>query len=518
MNARRARPSRRVAIAAEVAVAVASGVAVTAGTFLIVGFSPRWVVVAIAQTVLLALPDAALAAGIQGFGSTAQPLLVVGASGLSVALFGGLASLARRTSRVADRERAEAVFLVGTLQALAAFLLSVAPVAAVAGGAFGAAVVGLAGAVGGGAGDVSPVRRGLLRSVGAAAAAVGLAGAGPFARAVGGGTGDRNGAESVDPDPLVERLLGTAAERSFDLSGAEPLVSESFYVVDKNAADPRVDPGTWSLRVTGAVDEEVEVDLGAVESRTAEHRFVTLRCVGDEVNGRKADTAVWTGVPVADLLEEAGVRPDSCCVMLRAADDYYEEFPLSALQGGLLAYRMNGRPLPRQHGAPVRALIPGHWGEINVKWLTEIEILEEEATGYWEERGWHGTGPVSTVAKLHHVETEDGAVSVGGHAYAGTRGVSAVEVSTDGGDTWSEADLTDRLPGPTPADADPDDPDAVGGAAADAWRGWRYEYEAGEKHEVVVRAVEADGTVQPAAERDPYPRGASGRASRTVRP
>ncbi|GAA0192824.1 molybdopterin-dependent oxidoreductase [Halobaculum roseum] len=501
-----------------VAVATASGVAVAAGTFLVAGFSPRWVVVAIAQTVLLALPDAVLAAGIQGLGSTGQPLLVAGSAGLAVALFGGLALFALRLGRVADRDRAEIVFLVGALQALAAFLLAVNPAAAVVGGALGAAAVGLAGASATGTGEVSRARRGLLRSAGAAAAAVGLAGAGPFARAIGGGADGRDRAEPGERDPLVERLLDAAAANSFDLAGAEPLVSESFYVVDKNAADPRVDPDSWSLRVTGAVDEEVEVDLDAVESRPAQHRFVTLRCVGDTVNGRKTDTAVWTGIPVADLLEEAGVRPDGCCVMVRAADDYYQAFPLEALTDGLLAYRMNGRPLPRAHGAPARALIPGHWGEINVKWITEIEILEEEATGYWEERGWHGTGPVSTVAKLHHVETADGSVSVGGHAYAGTRGVSAVEVSTDGGDTWNEADLTDRLPGVTPADADPEDPDAVGGEAADAWRGWRYEYEADGEHEVVVRAVEADGTVQPAAERDPFPSGASGYASRTVRP
>jgi DMSO/TMAO reductase YedYZ molybdopterin-dependent catalytic subunit len=500
------------------AVGAASGVAVVAGTFLVAGFSPRWVVVALAQTVLLALPDAALAAGIQGLGDTAQPLLVAGAGGLAVALFGGLALLALRVGRAADRERAEVVFLAGALQALAAFLLAVNPGAAVVGGALGAAVVGLAGATATGGAEVSRARRGLLRSAGVAAAAVGLAGAGPLARAIGDGTGTGGAGGPVDPDPLVQRLLDTAADRTFDLAGAEPLVSESFYVVDKNAADPEVDPDSWSLRMTGAVEEDAEVDLGSVKSMPAEHRFVTLRCVGDPVNGRKLDTAVWTGIPVADLLDEAGVRRDGCCVMLRAADDYYEEFPLSALEDGLLAYRMNGRPLPRGHGAPVRALIPGHWGEINVKWLTEIEILEEEATGYWEERGWHGTGPVSTVAKLHHVEAADGTVSVGGHSYAGTRGVSAVEVSTDGGDTWTEADLTERLPGVTPADAAPGDPDAVGGEAADAWRGWHHEYEADEEHEVVVRAVEADGTVQPAAERDPFPRGASGRASRTVRP
>ncbi|MFC7136551.1 hypothetical protein ACFQRB_08570 [Halobaculum litoreum] len=109
-------------------------------------------------------------------------------------------------------------------------------------------------------------------------------------------------------------------------------------------------------------------------------------------------------------------------------------------------------------------------------------------------------------------------MSVGGHAYAGTRGVSAVQVSTDGGDTWTDAELTERLPGPTPADAAPDDSAVGAGEAADAWRGWRHEYEATDTHEVVVRAVEADGTVQPSAETDPYPSGASGWVAETVRP
>ncbi|WP_277553438.1 molybdopterin-dependent oxidoreductase [Halobaculum limi] len=496
-------------------VAAASGVAVAAGTFLVVGFSPRWVVVAVAQTVLLLLPDAVLAAGIQGLGSTSQPLLVLGSALLSVVLFGGLALLGLWFGERADRDRAEVVFLVGLVQAVAAFVIAVSPGAAVVGGLFGGATVGLAGrrATAG----VDGARRGLLRATGVAAAAVGLAGFGPVTRALR-STGGGESGESVERSPLVERLLATASDRSFDLAGADPLVSESFYVVDKNAADPQVDPEEWSLRVTGAVTKELALDFDTVTDRAAEHRFETLRCVGDPVNGQKVDTALWTGVPIAPLLEEAGVTRDSCCVMLHAADDYYEEFPLSALEDGFLAYRMNGRPLPRGHGAPVRALIPGHWGEINVKWITEIEILEEEATGYWEQRGWHGTGPVSTVAKLHHVETNDGTVSVGGHAYAGTRGVSAVEVSTDGGETWIEADLTERLPGPTPADADLDDPETVSGEAADAWRGWHYEYEAEAEHEVVVRAIERDGTVQPSEETDPFPSGASGRVSRTVRP
>ncbi|MFC7098260.1 molybdopterin-dependent oxidoreductase [Halobaculum marinum] len=500
------------------AVAVASGVAVVAGTFLLTGFTPRWVVVALAQTVILLLPDALIASGIQGLGSTAQPLLVAGSGLLAVALFAAIALLATRFGRGADRERAETVFLVAAVQTLAAFLLTITPGAAVLGGALGGATVGLAGARA--TDPVSgPDRRGLLRSAGVATVAVAAAGAGPLARAVRAATTPADTRGDADPDPLVERLLAVAEERSFELAGAEPLVSESFYVVDKNPADPRVDADEWTLSVTGAVDEAVEVNLDDLRSRTAQHRFETLRCVGDPVNGRKMDTALWTGVPVSSLLAEAGVDDEGCCVMLRAADDYYEEFPLSALEDGLLAWGMNGRPLPRGHGAPVRALIPGHWGEINVKWLTEIEVLTEEATGYWEQKGWHGTGPASTVAKIHHVETrEDGAVTVGGHAYAGTRGVSAVEVSTDGGNTWATAEVTERLPGATPADADPESTEAVGGAAVDAWRGWRHEYVADGEHEVVVRAVERDGTVQPSAETDPFPSGASGWVRRSVDP
>ncbi|UIP00947.1 molybdopterin-dependent oxidoreductase [Halobaculum sp. CBA1158] len=498
------------------AVAAASGVAVVAGTFLVTGFSPRWVVVAVAQTLLLLMPDALLAAGIQGLGSAGQPLLVAGAGAVTVGLFAAVAALALRFGRAAGRDRAEIVFLAGASQALAAFVIAVSPGAALVGGVAGGASVGLAGRAA--TGEVSRARRGLLRSAGVALATVAVAGAGPLARAVRDSGGGDAADEDVEIDPVVERLLATADDRSFDLSGAEPLVSESFYQVDINAADPRVNPETWTLRLTGSVTEPLEVDFASLRERPTEHRFVTLRCVGDQLNGRKFDTALWTGVPVSDLLADAGVREEGCCVMVRAADDYYQEFPVSALSDAMLAFRMNGRPLPRGHGAPVRLLVPGHWGEINVKWISEIEVLEEEATGYWEERGWHGTGPVSTTATLHHVETDDGTVSVGGHAYAGVRGVSTVEVSTDGGDTWTEAELTDRLPGATPATAEADDPAVVDGEAEDAWRGWRYTYEADAEHEVVVRAIEADGTVQPSEESDPFPNGASGWVSRTVSP
>ena len=306
----------------------------------------------------------------------------------------------------------------------------------------------------------------------------------------------------------VQSLLGGAEDKSLDVAGIEPLVSEDFYQVDINNVDPTVNAEDWTLRVTGAVDEELEFDYDDLTELESEHRFVTLRCVGEGLNGKKMDTALWTGVPVMELLDEADLNAsENCCVMLRAADDFFEEFPLSALRDGFLAYEMNGEPLPRGHGHPVRALIPGHWGEINVKWLTEIEVLEAEMDGYWEKRGWHGTGPVNTVAKLHAVNhLDDGGdgqgsrIQVGGHAYAGTRGIERVEVSTDGGETWDGATLSESLPG------------------EDVWRQWEYTYEADGPHEVVVRATDGEGDLQPEEENDAFPSGPTGWVSRRVEP
>ena len=295
-------------------------------------------------------------------------------------------------------------------------------------------------------------------------------------------------------------LLQEASEKSLDVEGLEPLVSEDFYEVDIAAVNPDLSADDWTLSFTGAVAEGKSIDYQTLTAMAPEHRFVTLRCVGETLNGHKTDNALWTGVPIAPLLADLDLQSGCECVMLRAEDDYYEEFPLAALERGFLAWGMNGRDLPRGHGFPVRALIPGHWGEINVKWLTEIEFLDRETDGFWEERGWHGTGPVNTVAKLWAVNHLDGGrIQVGGHAYAGTRGVDAVEVSIDGGATWTDATLSEQLPG------------------EDVWRQWAYEYDSpGAPHEVVVRAVDGTGEVQSAEQRPAFPNGPAGWVSQRV--
>jgi len=310
---------------------------------------------------------------------------------------------------------------------------------------------------------------------------------------------------------VIEAGIKSAREQELDVPGLRPLVSDNFYEVDINAVDPDIDAENWSLSITGEVEESLTWDYEYLRALPAENRFVTLRCVSDDIHDLKMDNALWTGVHVRHVLDGAMPTSNCNCVRLHAEDGYYQVFPLEAFEDGMLAYGMNGKPLSRGHGYPVRTLVPGHWGEINVKWLTEIEFLNEDAEGYWEKRGWYGTGTVVPVAKLEVTQKrEDGSRILGGHAYAGTRGVASVEVSTDGGDTWGDARLSDPLDEfNTPIGAHID--------ATDAWRQWSYEYAPpGGTYTVVVRLIDSNGNVQPSEERDPYPRGASGWASREL--
>jgi DMSO/TMAO reductase YedYZ molybdopterin-dependent catalytic subunit len=502
-------------------VALASGGGAVAGSYLVSGSTPGFVVAPASEAVLALTPDVVLTLAIQYLGELGQDLSTVAAVGLTVVAFALVTGLA---VRVGPPIGAYLEVPGGGILATGVAHLALA---AVLGNDFGAIVAGIAGmlvvAVATPRPDLVPVslaRRRAIRAAGAGAVLAGVAGA------VGGRVVESDGEDddvtaagpgrgSEVEDSQVRALFEVARERSLDLPGADALVTrlDEFYTVDINSFDPDITPEDWSLTVTGAVEEELELSLSDLESMATEHRFVTLRCVGEPLNGEQMDTALWTGVPVAPILEEAGVGED-CCVMLRAADDYYEEFPRAALEEGFLAFGMNGVDLPRGHGRPVRALIPGHWGEINVKWIDEIEILEEPADGYWEKRGWHGTGPVNTVAKLHSVSrTEDGEIVVGGHAYAGTRGIERVEVSTDGGDSWAEATLSERLPARVPADGETVETD---GTAEDAWRHWRHVYEASEPHQVVVRAVDGTGALQPEEEAQAFPSGASGWVTRRV--
>ncbi len=482
----------------ELGIAGLAGATGVAGSFAVAGYTRTFVVAPLDAAVVTATPGAVVAFMIQNVGEAGHLLHIGLAAALAVGLFGAVALGGVRAAERLD-SRLGGGLLAGLTAWTLAALLTQAPALALGTALPVAAVAGLAGPRRAPP-ELDASRRRALGSVAGVVAFVGgAAGVGAL----------RSSEDPLDAAPGtgdVDVRLREAEERSLSVdSDALPgLVSEigGFYNVDIAEFEPELPAEEWSLTVTGETAEgDLTVDFDALLERPVEHRFVTLRCVGEELNGHKLDTAVWTGTPVAPLLDAVDPDGECGCVVLRGDDGYFVEYPVEVLRDGFLAWGMNGKELPSQHGHPVRILAPGHWGETNVKWLTEIEVLDREMDGYWEQRGWEGTGPVNTVAKLWEegiTRLEDGRVELAGHAYAGTRGVDRVEVSTDGGDTWAEAALSAPLPD------------------EDVWRQYRYRFEPEGSHEVVVRAVDGTGTVQAGERSDSFPSGAAGWVRRTV--
>jgi DMSO/TMAO reductase YedYZ molybdopterin-dependent catalytic subunit len=478
----------------DAAVGAAAGALAVVGNVAAVGLATnRLVLGRVDAAIVNATPQELITFSIQQLGSTGHVLHLALAFALTAGAFGLVAVGGLAVARRTDTKTAAVTATAGVV-GLVAYATTGTPLAAI-GSAVGAA---------------APVAIALARSPTAAVdldrrRAIEVVASVSALAAVGSAAGvlrtPNTAADVGGREP--REMVDAAAAASFDVDGLEGLVStrRAHYEVDINAIDPSRNATTHTVSVTGAVEQEVEFTMADLRGAPTEHRYNTLRCVGDDLNGEKIDTAVWTGTPAETLLDAVETSSDCECVMLRAADGYHVQFPVEAFRGGLLAYGMNGKELPKGHGFPVRALVPGHWGETNVKWLTEIEFLDEAVDGYWEKKGWQGTGPVETVAKIHATEKHgDGRVTVAGPAYAGTRGIERVEVSADGGDTWQDADLTEPLPG------------------NDVWREWKATLELDGTTEVVARATDGTGRLQPEEKSGSYPSGASGWVRKEIRP
>ncbi|WP_246078613.1 sulfite oxidase [Modestobacter excelsi] len=291
---------------------------------------------------------------------------------------------------------------------------------------------------------------------------------------------------------------------------------------------PALDPADWALQVTGAVERPLQLTLADLQRRAGAAARVTLECAG---NGRArfeprpvsqpwlleaVGTAEWSGTPLAPLLHEAGLSPDAVDVVFTGADhgvergveqDYARGLPVTeALRpDALLAWAMDGAALPPQHGAPLRLVVPGWYGMAQVKWLTRIEVLTEPFTGYQNATAYRiateAGDPGDPVTRIRpralmsppgfpDFMTRErfvpaGPVTLTGRAWSGRAPVTAVEVSTDGGASWSGAEL---------AAADPAHPFA--------WRSWSFAWtaEAGST-DLLVRATDATGEAQPVEQR-----------------
>lgn len=230
-------------------------------------------------------------------------------------------------------------------------------------------------------------------------------------------------------------------------------------------------------------------------------------CISNPVGGGLMSNAVWQGVPLRSLLESAGPRSGVMEVVFRSVDGYTDTVSLDkALEPTtLLAYRMNGEPLPQRHGYPLRVVVPGLFGEKSAKWLTRIELVEGDRKGFYEQQGW---GPTFVIPTRSRFDAPDfGAplpsgtsVRLKGVAFGGDRGVSRVEVSADGGRAWQEARID--YPG-----------------SRLTWALWSHEWRpAGPgEYQLVVRATDGTGALQIATERGTAPQGATGYHQVTAR-
>jgi DMSO/TMAO reductase YedYZ molybdopterin-dependent catalytic subunit len=304
--------------------------------------------------------------------------------------------------------------------------------------------------------------------------------------------------------------------------------TKSFYV-RTHFPMPKIDRDAWWLHVEGEVEKPFAINYEQLLKLESVTSPVTLECAGNNRNFLEpkvkgvqwglgaVGTAEWTGVSLSALLDRAVVRPNAREVVLEGADHgmlddpksppgeltFARSIPLEKAQRDvLLAYRMNGEDLRPEHGFPLRAIVPGWYAMASIKWLQRIIVTDQPFTGYyqtldyayWRRRG--DIGELSPVAELQ-VKAEiakpaqgetvpaNSNVRIHGAAWASGNEVVRVEVSTDGGSTWNEANL-------------------LGESKPNAWRLWEFDWKtpsAPGGHTLVARATDSLGRTQP-VERD----------------
>ena len=302
-------------------------------------------------------------------------------------------------------------------------------------------------------------------------------------------------------DPMLRPLLASEITPTY-----------LFYRIDINPIVPVVDEKTWNLAVKGLVDNQLTLTYDEIRRMPSVEEYATLECVSNKIGGDLISTAIWKGIKLKDLLAKAKVKSGAKYIAFRCTDGYDVGIPLEngLMDGTILAYDMNLAPLTAKHGFPVRAIVPGLYGMMNPKWITEIELVDSVYEGYWQRNGWTNNADIHTTSttvipgqaevrnrfrKLDEMQkiVPGQKAPIAGIAFGGDRGISKVEVSIDGGATWKSAVIKNPLSqytwvlwtaGSTPAGS--------------------------ENYKIIVRATDKTGQVQTAEFNEPFPDGATG--------
>jgi DMSO/TMAO reductase YedYZ molybdopterin-dependent catalytic subunit len=307
------------------------------------------------------------------------------------------------------------------------------------------------------------------------------------------------------------RPAGFEDPRLTSLLTSEITATDLFYRVDINPVPPTVDANSWRLVIDGLVSRPLTITYEQLKAMPSVPQIATLECISNKIANDFIGTAIWNGIKLKDLLEKSGVKPNAKYIVFRCADGYDVGIPLERglQEGSILAYGMNGETLDAKHGYPVRAIIPGLYGMMNPKWITEIELIDGIYEGYWQKKGWANNAQYNThsyivvpgnapirknfrnLGSLNIVVGEQ--IPIAGVAFAGDRGISRIQVSTDDGATWLDAEIKDPL-------------------SPYSWVIWATEINVANKdnYKIIVRATDKMGKIQTGEVREPFPSGATG--------
>jgi len=265
--------------------------------------------------------------------------------------------------------------------------------------------------------------------------------------------------------------------------------NDLFYCVTKNVIDPRVNVDLWHLEVNGLVQNPTTYRFQDLKGFNQVEQETTLMCISNGLDAGLISNAVWKGITLRDLIDPAGPMADARRVRLFGVDNYTDTIPLEkALDPTtILASAMNGVDLPHRHGYPLRAIVPGYFGEKHVKWLTRIELAGEDVKGFYETQGWGPDFMTPTRSRIDAPDHESrfslgqlsGPIEVKGIAFGGDRGISRVEISDDDGETWTDANIH------------------YAGTKL-TWALWTYQWrpDGPDDYTLVVRATDGEGAVQ----------------------
>jgi len=280
---------------------------------------------------------------------------------------------------------------------------------------------------------------------------------------------------------------------------------DQFYVTSSHG-EPAVDIGKWSLTIDGLVEQPLRFDYDEVRKLEPFETTLTLECISNEIAGNLIGNANWRGTRLRPLLDRARLKSNAKYAILYAAEGYTTGHTTERLlrADNFLAFEMNGEPLTRVHGFPLRILMPGKYGMKMPKWLTRIEFVNKPHLGYWEWMGWSNSGERQLQSVIDDpragAQIRGQRFVITGWAITNDIGVAKVEVSTDGGETWSPCQIFSNP------------------MQSQVWAFWRYEWAnpSRGKHEIQVRATDANGQLQTSAHSTEWPDGATGYHTVTV--